>query len=168
MRGETSTSTLGSGTSAARDVTITAIRTTPINIPLEAPYRWSVGVFPGLSKTIVEVETSAGVVGIGEAPSPWAGRIIDERIAPRLIGADPTNLADCERRGLPPVRVMRNADDDSVVHAFGGVEMALWDAAGKLEGPLDRGASGRTCEGQCVVHRVFCAATRAERRGRRE
>lgn len=132
--GETLTHTLASDTRGVRDVTITAIRTTPINIPLEAPYRWSVGVFPGLSKTIVEVETSAGVVGIGEAPSPWAGRIIDERIAPRLIGADPTDLADCDRRGLPPVRVMRNADDDSVVHAFGGVEMAVWDVIGQLQG----------------------------------
>lgn len=115
-------------------VTITAIRATPINIPLEAPYRWSVGVFPGFSKTIVEVETSVGVVGLGEAPSPWAAQVIQERVAPGLLGADPTNLADCERRGLPPVGVMRNAEDNSVIFAFGGVEMALWDIIGRLQG----------------------------------
>ena len=32
----------------------TAIRATPVNIPLKAPYRWSVGIYPGFSKTIVE------------------------------------------------------------------------------------------------------------------
>jgi hypothetical protein len=36
---------------------ITAIRATPVNIPLEAPYLWSYGALAGFSKTIVEVET---------------------------------------------------------------------------------------------------------------
>jgi len=36
---------------------ITAIRATPVNIPLEAPFFWSVGIYPGTSKTIIEVET---------------------------------------------------------------------------------------------------------------
>ena len=105
-----------------------------MNIPLEAPYRWSVGAFPGFSKTIVEVETVDGVVGVGEAPSPWAAQIVELSLGPRLIGADPRNLEDCEARGLPPIRVMKNAEDESVRRAYGGVEMALWDLLGKLDG----------------------------------
>mgnify|MGYP003541755494 CR=1 FL=1 len=36
---------------------ITAIRATPVNIPLETPYYWSPGLYPGTSKVVVEVET---------------------------------------------------------------------------------------------------------------
>jgi L-alanine-DL-glutamate epimerase-like enolase superfamily enzyme len=47
---------------------IKAIRATPVNIELEAPYRWSVGAFPGFSKTIVEVETEDGAIGVERLP----------------------------------------------------------------------------------------------------
>ena len=113
---------------------IRAIRATQVNIPLVAPYRWSVGSFVGLSKTIVEVETTSGVIGLGEAPSWTSAPVVTDLVAPKLIGADPVDLADCERRALPPIRVMRNAEDDSVLRAFGAVEMALWDVAGQLAG----------------------------------
>jgi len=116
------------------DLAITAIRATPVNVELDAPYRWSVGYFPGFTKTIIEVETAGGLVGLGEAPSHWAARVIEQAIAPRLVGADPRNLADCERRALPPVAVMRNTEDESLVRAYGGVEMALWDLIGKHAG----------------------------------
>jgi len=118
----------------AGELAIAAIRTTPVNVELDAPYRWSVGYFPGFTKTVVEVETASGLVGLGEAPSHWAARTIDEAIAPRLIGADARDLADCERRALPPLAVMRNTEDESMLRAYGGVEMALWDLAGKLAG----------------------------------
>lgn len=113
---------------------IEEIRVTPVNVALEAAYRWSVGYFPGFTKSIVEVETDTGVVGIGEAPSHWTAQQIEGAIAPRLIGADPLNLVDCERRALPPIAVMRNTETESLVHAYGGVEMALWDIAGKSSG----------------------------------
>ena len=113
---------------------IRAIRATQVNIPLVAPYRWAVGAFPGLSKTIVEVETTSGVIGLGEAPSWTSAPVVTDLIAPKLLGADPLDLADCERRALPPIRVMRNAEDDSLLRAFGAVEMALWDVAGQMAG----------------------------------
>jgi glucarate dehydratase len=114
-------------------VRITGIKAIPVNIPLEAPYRWSVGTFPGFSKTIVEVETDAGITGIGEAPNPYVAPLIEATLGPALQGADPYDLADCERRCLPPIRVLKNTDDDAIRRAFGGVEMALWDLIGKLE-----------------------------------
>ena len=36
---------------------ITALKATPVNIPLEKPMWWTGGHYPGTSKTIVEVET---------------------------------------------------------------------------------------------------------------
>lgn len=114
-------------------VTVSAVRATPVNIPLRAPYRWSAGIFPGFTRTIVEIEASNGAIGIGEAASYRAASIITDELAPRLIGADAFNIGVCERRCLPPVRVAVNTEDDSVVRAWGAVEMALWDLVGKLE-----------------------------------
>src|SRR5262249_14798675 len=97
-------------------------------------YRWSVGVFPGFAKTIVEVESGEGAVGLGEAPNSESAEIIERALAPRLLGANPYDLADCERRCVPPFRVLANTEDPSIVRAYGGVEMALWDLVGQLEG----------------------------------
>ncbi|MEN0140269.1 MAG: mandelate racemase/muconate lactonizing enzyme family protein [Rhodococcus sp. (in: high G+C Gram-positive bacteria)] len=113
---------------------ITEIKTTPINIPLELGYVWSVGVNQGFSKTIIEVFTDDGFVGLGEAQSYEHAKLIDEVIAPRLIGVDPFDLAAAERLCLPEWQSARNIDDDSLTRAFGGVEIALWDIKAKALG----------------------------------
>ncbi len=110
---------------------ITAIRATPINLPLEAPYVWAFGELPGFSPTIVEVETDQGLVGLGEAPSPGAARLIAERLAPRLLGRDAFDVAGCERACLPWWTGVQSTTDFGLVAAFGAVEMALWDLRGK-------------------------------------
>lgn len=113
---------------------IVDVRATPINTMLKVPYHCSVGVYEGYSTTVVEIVTDDGVVGIGEAPTAMSATVIADRIAPALIGADPLNLAACERRALPPVSAYRNIDDNSVVLAWSGVEMALWDLRGRVLG----------------------------------
>ena len=70
---------------------------TPINLMLEAPYIWAFGELDGFSPTIVEVETDDGLIGLGETPSPAAAAIINERLASRLIGRDPIDIAGAER-----------------------------------------------------------------------
>jgi glucarate dehydratase len=116
------------------EATIAEIKTTPVNVPLEAPYRAAAGIFSGFSKTIVEVRSSDGVVGIGEAPNASLATFIDENIAPRLVGISPYDLASCEQRCLPPVQMYQNTEAVPIVLAYGGVEMALWDLVGRLEG----------------------------------
>src|SRR5689334_12791724 len=114
---------------------ITAIRATPVNIPLEAPYLWSYGSLPGFSKTIVEVETSDGIVGLGEGPSPANAITIDKGFAPRLIGRDPFDIQGAEEACLPSWRGVGTTDIDlAAIRAFGAVEMALWDIRGKAWG----------------------------------
>src|SRR5437867_1012824 len=39
---------------------------TPITVPMEAPLRWSLGVETGTTRTIVELMTDEGIVGLGE------------------------------------------------------------------------------------------------------
>jgi glucarate dehydratase len=114
--------------------TITAVRATPISIPLVAPYHWSCGFVAGFSRTIVEVETSDGVVGLGESPSPADASLLNEVIGPLLLGADPYDHVDCERRCVPSLRELRTITDPSALHAYTGIEVALWDLVGKLEG----------------------------------
>lgn len=41
---------------------ITNIRVTPVSIPFNAPFHWSAGIYPGSSKSIIEVETDQGIV----------------------------------------------------------------------------------------------------------
>lgn len=111
---------------------ITRITATPVNIPLEAPMYWTAGHYPGTSKVIIEVETDAGIVGLGEAPSPDCVATITEQLAPRLVGQDPLDIAGCESRCVPAWQIVQNTDDSSIVRAFGGLEIALWDIRGKL------------------------------------
>jgi glucarate dehydratase len=75
---------------------IRSIVATPVNIPLVAPIVWSVGLYPGTSKTIIEVVTEDGIVGLGEAPSSDCAHLINEAIAPKLIGKNPLDIAGCE------------------------------------------------------------------------
>jgi glucarate dehydratase len=113
---------------------ITAVKATPVNIPLEAPMVWSVGLYPGTSKTIVQVFTDEGLTGLGEAPSWDCAHLIEKDLAPRLLGQDPVDIAGCEACCVPEWRIVQNTDDASVVKAFGGIEMALWDIRGKAWG----------------------------------
>jgi glucarate dehydratase len=113
---------------------ITAIRATPVNIPLEAPYLWSYGSLAGFSKTIVEVETDAGLIGLGEGPSPANVATIEKVLAPRLVGRDPLDINGAELACLPSWRGIAADVDLALVRAFGAVEMALWDIRGKAWG----------------------------------
>ena len=96
---------------------ITGLKATPVNMPLDAPFWWTGGLYPGSSKIIVEVETDQGIVGLGEAPSVDVLRTI-EAMGERLIGRDPIDIAGCEALCVPPWQIVQNTDDSSVVKAF--------------------------------------------------
>lgn len=113
---------------------ITAIRATPINLPIEAPYWWSFGWLPGSSRCVVEVETDDGIVGLGEAASWTACEIVAKRFAPRLIGRDPIDVNGAELACLPSWRGVSSSTDFGAIRAFAAVETALWDIRGKAWG----------------------------------
>lgn len=111
---------------------ITNIKVTHVNVPFDAPFWWTGGLYPGASKSIIEVETDEGVVGLGEAPWWHFGEVIKTEIAPLLIGADPLDIADCENRCVPPYQITANTGENAASVAFGAVEIALWDIRGKV------------------------------------
>jgi len=114
-------------------VKIADLRATPVNIPLKAPYRFAYGSVASLTKTVIEVVTDEGVVGLGEIP---AGDCAAAALAlrDRLVGLDILDLNAAEARCVPTARY--SPWDDALAHrrVFGGIELALWDARGKAEG----------------------------------
>ncbi len=110
---------------------ITNVKATPVNVPLETPFWWTGGQYPGTSKTIIEVETDEGLTGLGEAPSASLAPAVQD-LAPRVIGKDPLDIADIESVCIPPWQIVQNTDENSAVTAFGGLEIGLWDLRGKI------------------------------------
>ncbi|MGH6931917.1 MAG: mandelate racemase/muconate lactonizing enzyme family protein [Dongiaceae bacterium] len=109
------------------------IRATPVNIPFRAPYVFSYGSIASLTKTIVELATDAGVTGLGEvADGDRAADVLKFR--DRLIGLDIREITTAERRCLPGMRYTPWGDVIGQRRAFGGIEMAMWDARGRIDG----------------------------------
>ncbi|CAN7505912.1 mandelate racemase/muconate lactonizing enzyme family protein [Rhizobium sp. LjRoot254] len=112
---------------------ITAIRATPVNIPFTAPYRFSYGSIASLTKTVIEVDTDEGVTGLGECAD--GNRAADVIAAgERLIGLDIRDINTAEKRLVPGMRYTPWGNVTAARRVSGGIEMALWDARGKIEG----------------------------------
>ena len=112
---------------------IAAIRATPVNIPFTAPYRFSYGSIASLTKTVIELETDEGVIGLGEcAEGDRAADVV--KAGQRLLGLDVRQLNEAERRIVPGMRYTPWGNVLAARRLFGGIEMAMWDARGKTEG----------------------------------
>ena len=116
---------------------ITSISAYQVDLPLvEGRYSWSNGNFvETFDATVVEVETDAGITGVGECtplgpaylPAYAAGvRAGLKELAPKLIGLDPRDLCtlnwhmDAALRGHPYVKAP--------------IDVACWDILGKAAG----------------------------------
>lgn len=102
--------------------------------------------------TIVTVETSEGVTGIGEAyPSPGVHEIITDYLRPVLVGENPTDverLYNLMRDSLSG----RGSQQGVGTIAISGIEIALWDVTGKLlDQPVYQLLGGKTRE-EVVVY----------------
>lgn len=112
---------------------IRSVRATPVNIPFVAPYRFSYGSIASLTKTVVQLETEDGVVGLGECADGDRSRDV-EAMGERLTGLDIRLVGEAERRVVPGIAY---SPWDNVLarrRAFAGIEMAMWDARGRTEG----------------------------------
>jgi L-alanine-DL-glutamate epimerase-like enolase superfamily enzyme len=116
---------------------ITHVETYPVRIPIK-PERWmvsSLGEHKISRYLLVRVLTDVGIEGAGEATvtARWSGEtvwgaqsLVERVLAPRLIGCDPFDIVDIDRRM-----------DDACAHnwfAKSALEMACWDIRGKAEG----------------------------------
>lgn len=114
---------------------ITAIRVFPVCIPLKPERRMisALGKHDVSPFVLIRVETDTGVFGVGEATvtprwsgeTMWGAAAIIERVfAPVLIGVDPFDHEEIERR----------MDAVAVDNWFAksAIEMACWDLAGRI------------------------------------
>lgn len=113
---------------------ITHFETTAVRIPLK-PARHMVtalGWHTESKYVLVRLGTDAGIEGVGEATVMplWSGEtvwgakaILDQIFGPAVIGADPTNIEEINRR------MDRTARHNWF--AKSAIEMACWDIAGK-------------------------------------
>lgn len=112
---------------------IRSIGATPVNIPFRAPYRFSYGSIASLTKTVIELETDDGVVGLGEcADGDRAADVV--AAGAKLIGHDVREVTTAEAKIVPAMRYTPWGNVTAARRVFGGIEMAMWDARGKTEG----------------------------------
>ncbi|MEP6535201.1 MAG: cis-3-hydroxy-L-proline dehydratase [Bryobacteraceae bacterium] len=115
-------------------IRITAYR---VELPLhEGSYKWSGGnAVTAFDSTVVAVETDAGITGYGEVcplgPAYLAAYAAGARtgiaeLAPGLLGQDPTELANLNRR---MDQLMRGHP-----YVKSAIDMACWDILGKVTG----------------------------------
>jgi glucarate dehydratase len=123
------------------DMRITDIETVTVNIPFKATNRSAGRVGRGVTRTIVWVHTNEDVTGLGETLHGQSKHVIDHVLAPVLIGEDPLDIHRLRSRCLMG-RGMYGAPGrawETDPWAYSGVEMALYDIAGKVSGvPLYR------------------------------
>ena len=106
---------------------ITRLESFDVGIPFEAPILHAMGVsFPLRVRTVICLHTDDGLVGVGECgPSPLARftdrGLMQEEVAPRVIGANPFDL------GAVLARLGQRRETAAV-------EIAMWDLMGRAVG----------------------------------
>ena len=66
---------------------ITGVKATPVNIPLRVPFLFSVrDLSRAIPKSSSRCLPMKGWTGLGEAPSPECAAMINDQLAPALIG----------------------------------------------------------------------------------
>jgi glucarate dehydratase len=114
---------------------IADLRATTVTVPLEAPLRHAAGAHWGrFVRTIVEIETESGYVGLGEmGGGGQSAQLVVESLKPKLLGHDVFDTTALWFKILNPTAALY--DNRTQVHA--ALEFACLDAAGQaLEVPV--------------------------------
>lgn len=111
---------------------ITEINATVVSVPWKKAALWAMGRHEASTRTVVEITTNEGIVGLGETIGPSPKQIIDKNIKPILLGEDPSNIGRITSKALwRSGWAGINIPNPLPVAA---IEMALWDIKGKEVG----------------------------------
>ena len=118
---------------------ISDIVATPLWVPYRQPYYWAQGVTHGACVVLVEVRTDAGVTGYGESigtPSAEAVQAYLRTAGGVCIGRSPFENARLMSELYHALFQMSGTCSAPrfAGHVLAGLEMALWDIAGKAVG----------------------------------
>jgi glucarate dehydratase len=108
------------------------VRVTPVTVPLAAPLRHANGCHWGrFVRTIIEIETDDGLVGLGEMGGGGEGAVqAFEGLKPYLLGRDPTQLEELRFLIANPTASLYN----NRTQHLAAVEFACLDILGQKWG----------------------------------
>ncbi len=108
------------------------IRTTALAYPCDPPYGSAGGMQSRRGALLVEVETDDGIVGIGEAGigGGVTATVIERDLKPMLLGEDPLLIEGLWQKMF--ARTRQYGRRGIVMNAISGIDIALWDIAGKV------------------------------------
>ena len=121
---------------------ITAVRTTPVSVPLTAPLRHANGCHWGrFVRTIVEVETDEGLTGLGEMGGGGeSATAAFKALEAYLVGHDPARLEEMRFRIANPTASLYN----NRTQLLAALEFACLDLMGQKWGvPVSEILGGR-------------------------
>jgi L-alanine-DL-glutamate epimerase-like enolase superfamily enzyme len=127
---------------------ITKIETIALDIPFTyggAPFGYGAQAWKKLSTVLVRVETESGIVGYGDAFAyncrQAVQAAVDHMIAPNAIGRDAGDIAGISHALQKALHIFGRYGIS--MFAISGLDIALWDIAGKAAGmPLHRMLGG--------------------------
>ena len=96
---------------------IVDLRATPVTVPAEAPWRWSMGIETGTTRTIVELITDEGIVGLGET---YGGVRTDRGARDRQAVHRRSRSTRDRTPPAPPRRVLHRLRDERAAARPGG------------------------------------------------
>jgi len=111
---------------------ISDIRTIALSCRCDPPYASAAGVQSQRAALLVEIETDDGIVGIGEAGigGGVTADVIGKVLAPLLRGEDPLLIEHLWQKTF--ARTRQYGRRGLVMQAISGIDIALWDIAGKV------------------------------------
>ena len=111
---------------------IVDVRTIALSCRCDPPYASAAGVQGQRAALLVELETDDGVVGIGEAGigGGVTAEVIGKVLAPLLRGEDPLLIEHLWQKMF--ARTRQYGRRGLVMQAISGIDIALWDIAGKV------------------------------------
>jgi L-rhamnonate dehydratase len=117
----------------ARAAQIRRVSYRRVFVPFEQEIHWSAGTRPGTTRIVVEIETDEGLRGLGETICllEFVEPVLANTIIPLVTGEDSTQIERITKKieGAGYYHHKR-----AMVAALCGLEMALWDLAGKRAG----------------------------------
>lgn len=111
---------------------IVDIRTTALSYRCEPPYGSAAGMQVRRGVLLVEIETNEHITGIGEAGIGGGATqsVIEKTLKPMLLGEDPLLIEALWQRMFARTRPFGRRG--VVMNAMSGIDIALWDIAGKV------------------------------------
>ena len=136
-----------------QSIRISEITTTPLLVPYKKPFHWAQGIIKAAEVILIEVKTDAGITGYGESigsPSAIAVQNLIQKAGALCIGYSPFKNNQLMRNAYQQLFAAQGTCSTPRFGAqiLAGLEMALWDVAGKAAG--------------CAVYELLGGAVRDE------